>query len=114
MTELVTGDEAPATSYGHSRGDLTVPQTSEPDMKKTNKPQGEEKVSIYMKESQVERMPGEASTCQTRSVVQSNSVHHLCSNRSILQEVDKEEEVEEPEHNQQAVTWGRSHSASGM
>lgn len=69
-------------------------------MKKTNKPQGEEKVSIYMKERPVEWMPREASTCHTRLVFQSNSVHHLCSNRSILQEVDKEEEVEEPEHNQ--------------
>lgn len=83
------------------------------------KPQGEEKVSIYMKESHVEGMPRavpypEASTCQTRLGFQSNSVHHLCSNRSILQEVDKEEEVEEPEHNQEAVTWGRSHSASGI
>lgn len=32
-------------------------------------------------------------TCQTRLVFQSNSVHHLCSKWSILQEVDEEEEV---------------------
>lgn len=45
---------------GTAMVDLTVPETSEPEMKKqTNKKktEGEEKVLIYMKESQVESSP---------------------------------------------------------
>lgn len=36
-----------------ARVGLTVPKTSEPDTKKKKKIEGENKVSIYMKESQV-------------------------------------------------------------
>lgn len=57
--KLVNGDKAPATSYEHSHGRFDCSRNFWTWNEKTNKKktEGEEKVLIYMKESQVESSP---------------------------------------------------------